>query len=81
MDVTDNEKHSSLLRHKINYDRKKFYGTGPEVDAIKRFSSASATLRTNSLMNNSTSLYILCRPNVSRPDGFRQKDSEPSVID
>ncbi len=25
------DKHSSLLRESVNYDRKKFYGTGPGV--------------------------------------------------
>ncbi len=29
VEVTDSDKHSSFLRHSINYDRKKFYSTFP----------------------------------------------------
>jgi hypothetical protein len=39
--MTDTNKHSSLLRHTLNYVRKKFYSKGPCVNIVIFFVALS----------------------------------------
>ncbi len=51
MEVTECDKHSSLLQRKINYFRKKFYSTGSSIlvssETIKKRSNLSAATDPN----------------------------------
>jgi len=41
VEVTDSEKHSSLLRYEINYDGKMSYGTAPRAIQYKTFMTSN----------------------------------------
>ena len=45
MEMLAIDKHSSLLRKSLNYDRKKFYSTGPGARTSKLFYSYLMTIR------------------------------------